>query len=174
MALKGAIRVEFDDVFPHGAWLVSEVTPVKDYRRSTADVDQQVVERDEEGELVLVDGKPLRHWQVTVMDGDASVRQRDKTLNVTLIAAQQPVPPAPLEGTPFVPVELEGMTLRLWVNKQACRPPRGGRDHICGAREVVQLTATGLYSPAKAKAPASAASASPAPASAGNGGRGSG
>src|SRR5829696_4148879 len=148
MAIKSAIRVEFDDVFSQGAWLVSEVTPVKDYRRSTADVDQQVVERDEDGEPMLVDGQPLRHWQVTVMDGDPSVK-RDKTVSVTVIGTHRPVPPAPVEGTPFVPVELTGMTYRMWVNRQACRPPRGGRDHICGAREVVSLTATGIQAPGK-------------------------
>jgi hypothetical protein len=154
MAIRGAIRVEFEDVFPHGAWLVSEVTPVKDYDRSTEQVDQQVVERDEQGEPVLVDGQPLRHWQVTVMDGDPQVKQRDKTLTVTVIAAHQPVPPEAVANTPFVPVELTGMTFRTWLNRQGCRPPRGGRQHICGAREVVSLTATGLRAPAKATAPA--------------------
>jgi hypothetical protein len=156
MAIRGAIQVEQEGMFGFGLWLVSELTPVKDWDRSTPELEQQKVERDENGDPVLVDGQPLRHWEATVMDGDPSVRQQDKTLKVTFIATHQPVPPAPAEGTPFAQVELTGMTLSRWFNRKTCQPPQKGRPHICGAREVVSLTATGFRTPADAKAKTSA------------------
>ncbi len=143
MAISGEVRVHWEDVAPCGGWLVSEVEKVKDYDRSTDGAFVQAVERDDEGEAVKIDGEPLRHWQVTVMDGDPTVK-RDKTFRVTILATRQPVPPEGVPGLPFVPVAFEGMTMRRWVNRRTCTPPRPGRTHSCGAEERTVLRATGM------------------------------
>jgi len=168
MAINGAIRVEFDEVLPHGAYVVGDVQPVKDWDRSTREVEQQVVERDEHGEPVLDgDGLALRHWQVEVMDGDRSLR-RDKTFLVRIVSARQPVPPEPVGDSPFAPVELVGLSVGFRIARQACRGPWKGEAHQCRARQVFEFHATDLRPVSKGKAPGAAT------ASVGNGRAGSG
>jgi hypothetical protein len=60
MAIQRELSVPFDEVFPHGAWLVSKVEPVRDFDRSTADVTVQEVVRDDNSQPVLVDGEQQR------------------------------------------------------------------------------------------------------------------
>jgi hypothetical protein len=68
MAIKGAIPVAFDDVFPHGAFGSGEVEKVKDWDRSTAKefVQAEVEAMDPaSGEVVR-----LPAWSVVILDGD--------------------------------------------------------------------------------------------------------
>jgi len=104
MALRGAIPVRFEVVFPYGAYLASEVSPVMEF----------------------VDGKPTsqkRHeesgdllWEVAVIDGDPSVKIADKTIKVKIAAKYQPVPPDPMPGSPFTPVEFTDMSAKAYVS----------------------------------------------------------
>ena len=43
MAIQRRLTVSFDEVFPHGAWLVSAVEPCRDFKRSSRDVVVQEV-----------------------------------------------------------------------------------------------------------------------------------
>ncbi|MEU8271287.1 plasmid replication, integration and excision activator [Sphaerisporangium sp. NPDC049002] len=123
MGIRGAIPIKFDDVFPQGCYMVGEVEQVKDFGASTAG--KPVYARDKTtGEFV---------WQVTVIDCDPDAR--DKTVKVKVSSPVQPVPPAPLQGLPFIPVEFDGMTVTPWVNSErqaysfrasAMRAPRAG------------------------------------------------
>ncbi|MEU6411019.1 plasmid replication, integration and excision activator [Microbispora sp. NPDC046933] len=126
MALQGPIPVSFDMVFPHGCYLVGEVEAVKDFDASTNG--RFVQARDKQsGELV---------WQIAVMDADPQVKPAQKTVAVKIIAPVQPVPPAPVAGLPFTPVEFGGVTVTPYVNGNGrlaysirvreMRPPRTG------------------------------------------------
>ncbi|MFD8531366.1 plasmid replication, integration and excision activator [Streptosporangium canum] len=106
MALQGPIPVGFDMVFPHGCYVVGEVEPVKDFDASTNG--RFVQSRDKQsGELV---------WQVAVMDADPTVKPGQKTVAVKILAPVQPVPPAPMPGLPFTPVEFDHVTVTPYVN----------------------------------------------------------
>ncbi|MGN9841481.1 plasmid replication, integration and excision activator [Nonomuraea sp. H19] len=107
MALQGPVPVTFDMVFPHGCYIVGEVEPVKDFDASTNG--RFVQSRDKQsGELV---------WQVSVMDADPSLKAAQKTVSVKILNPVQPVPPAPMAGLPFTPVEFDHMTVTPYVNQ---------------------------------------------------------
>ncbi|WP_248960922.1 plasmid replication, integration and excision activator [Sphaerisporangium perillae] len=104
MGIRGAIPISFEDVFPHGCYMVGEVDQVKDFEASTAA--KPVYARDKTtGEFV---------WQVTVIDCDPEARE--KTVKVKILAPVQPVPPAPMPGLPFIPVEFDQLAVTPYVN----------------------------------------------------------
>ncbi|MEU8251263.1 plasmid replication, integration and excision activator [Nonomuraea sp. NPDC048916] len=107
MALQGPIPVTFDMVFPQGCYIVGEVEPVKDFDASTPQRFVQVRDK-HTAELV---------WQVTVMDADPSLKAAQKTVAVKILNPIQPVPPAPMPGLPFTPVEFDHMTVTPYVNQ---------------------------------------------------------
>lgn len=137
MALQGAIPVQFGQVFPHGAFVVGEVEPINDFEKSTRE--KPVQDRDK------VTGLPL--WQVPVMDGDDSVRAKQKTVTVKIAAEVQPVPPEQLQGLPFRPVEFDGLTVTPWLDDNGSRP-----------RIAYSYRASGMRKPGTGK-PATAPSA---------------
>ncbi|WP_424535507.1 plasmid replication, integration and excision activator [Sphaerisporangium viridialbum] len=105
MGIRGAIPISFEDVFPHGCYMVGEVDQVRDFEASTAG--KPVYARDKTtGELV---------WQVTVIDCDPEARE--KTVKVKILAPGQPVPPAPMPGLPFIPVEFDHLAVTPYVNR---------------------------------------------------------
>ncbi|RCG29087.1 plasmid replication, integration and excision activator [Sphaerisporangium album] len=106
MAIPRAFKVEFGEMFPLGCYMVGEVDQVKDFEASTPA--KPVWARDKDtGDFV---------WQVTVLDCDPEAR--DKTLKVKVSSPVQPVPPAPMPGLPFIPVEFDGLTVTPWQNGQ--------------------------------------------------------
>jgi hypothetical protein len=106
MALQGPIPVTFDMVFPHGCYVVGEVEKVKDFDASTNG--RFVQARDKQtSELV---------WQVAVMDADPTLKPAQKTVAVKILAPVQPLPPAPIAGVPFTPVEFDGISVTPYVN----------------------------------------------------------
>ncbi|MEU0572458.1 plasmid replication, integration and excision activator [Nonomuraea sp. NPDC005983] len=108
MALQGPIPIHFHQVFPAGCYAVGEVEPVRGFDASTSG--REVQARDKQtGELV---------WQIAVMDADPAVKASQKTVAVKVISPVQPVPPAPMSGLPFTPVEFDGMTVTPYVNQQ--------------------------------------------------------
>jgi len=160
MALSGGISVEFGDVFPHGCWMEGDVRPVKDFQRSVRKTDSnpgqdvQQVHRDKSsGEPVLADGQPVLVWEIDIYDPDPDAYE--KRLKVKVFSPRQPVPPAPLEGSPFRNIMLTGLTVTPWVNQQTCRgPERDGERHRCRARQAYSLRATGLAGVDTQSAPA--------------------
>jgi hypothetical protein len=61
-----------DEVFPFGAYVVSEVEPVRDFDKSTRE--RPVQQRDKES------GLPV--WSVSVLDADPAARKSDRTVTV--------------------------------------------------------------------------------------------
>ncbi len=130
MAIQGAIPMGHGDAFPFGSYIVGEVTPKRDFDKSTRDQAIQAV--DAETRLPV--------WVVEVVDADPEAR--DKTVRVNVLSAVQPVPPESVEGLPFRPVEFDGLTVRPYVSTTAT-----GR-----AKLAWSFKATGMRAPTAAKA----------------------
>jgi hypothetical protein len=107
MAIAKRFKISHDEVFPHGAYLVSPITPVRDFDRSTQDNMVQQVDRD--------NGLPL--WQVDVLDADPDAGRAARTVAVKFAAKVQPVPPSNETGTPFTPVTFVGLTALPYVER---------------------------------------------------------
>jgi hypothetical protein len=111
MAINGRFKVTMGDVFPHGAFIVSEVEPVRDWEKSTPGQLVQAVDK-ESGLLV---------WSVSVLDADPDARKDVKTVTVKIGASHQPVPPEAMPGVPFRPVEFEGLTVTPYLDDKRNR-----------------------------------------------------
>jgi hypothetical protein len=157
MAVTGAITVAFDEVFPNGAFLVSDVDQAKDWDLSTRENFVQRLVRDRDGKAVKLDGLEVKVWQVELMDRDPQARPDQRTVVVLLASPRQPVPPAPPDEDSLARVELVGMSMRLWVDRKLCRPPRQGDTHYCRARQVFEMWATDLRAPSGGRVKAAAA-----------------
>jgi hypothetical protein len=127
--------VEFGVVFPCGAFVAS-VSAVRDFDASRPGQDVQARDKDT-GELL---------WQVDVIPINAE-GQAEQSVRVKIPASVQPVPPEALPGSPFRPVEFDGMTVTPWVDNQRCTGPRKGEPHRCRARIGYSLMAKGMRAP---------------------------
>lgn len=107
MAISQRFPVSFDLAFPFGAFLVSEVTPVVDFDRSTKEHKVQQVDR-ETGKLL---------WQLEVLDADPEAKRSAKTVLVKIPANVQPVPPGNDGSSPFTAVEFTGLTALPYVEQ---------------------------------------------------------
>src|SRR5687767_6926925 len=126
--------VRFADVFFLGAYVLN-VGPQRDFERSTRDREVQQIDKDT--------GKPV--WIVEVLTADMQARQ--KTVKVKIAADHQPVPPETTPGTPFRPVEFEGMAVTPYVDRDKCTAPKKGEAHRCKAKQAFSLWATGMRAP---------------------------
>lgn len=126
--VKGAIPIRFEQVFAHGAFLTSEVTPIHQYDDNG----------NKQGQAVHpTTGEPM--WQVTVIDADPTLKASQKAVAVKLASKYQPVPPAAPEGSPFTPVEFTDMAVTPYVTEGF-----GGRARIAWsiqAREMIDPSA---------------------------------
>jgi hypothetical protein len=107
MAVPYGIRfpVDFDLVFPQGAYIIGEVVPVTEYQSQ----EDKARNRPVRPRIDEATGLPL--FRVTIADPSAE-KDRDKSVTVEIAAKQQPVPPAALGNLPFRPVILEGLTVQ--------------------------------------------------------------
>lgn len=142
MAVARKLKLGHDEVFPHGAYIVSEVTPVVDFDRSTRENKVQQIDADT--------GLPM--WSIDVIDADPEARKKDRTVSVKMLAKVQPVPPANDGTSPFTSVVFENLTATLWVDSSKCRPPEEGRSHRCAAQAAWSLRADGMSVPGKSAA----------------------
>ena len=107
MALAGRFPIAHDVAFPYGAYLVSEVTPVNDYDRSTKEAKVQQVDKD----------SGLLLWSVDIVDADPGAPKKQKTVSVKIAAKVQPVPPSNDGTSPFTPVEFEGLSALAYIQE---------------------------------------------------------
>jgi hypothetical protein len=112
VAITNKIPVRFGDVFPHGAFVVGDVEPVRDFDKSTRERAVQATDRDT--------GLPV--WSVSVLDPDPDARKDAKTVTVKIAAPVQPVPPEAAAGMPIRPVEFDGMTVTPYLAENGGRP----------------------------------------------------
>ena len=133
-AQLGPFPVEFGVVFPSGAYAAGGFEMVRDFERSKGDLIIQQADK--------ATGLPL--WVIEVIDADPEARQR--TVKVKVAAQYQPVLPDAPAGSPFVPVEFEGLQATPYVDAARCRAKETGR---CGARMAYSLKATGVRAPSR-------------------------
>ena len=81
---------------------------------------------------------------IEVIDADPEARQR--TVKVKVAAQYQPVLPEAPAGSPFTPVEFEGLQATPWVDAARCKAKETGK---CGARLAYSLKATGIREPSR-------------------------
>lgn len=134
MAIAKRLHVAHEDVFAHGAFVVSEVTQVLDFDASTREVKVQARDKDT--------GLPL--WQVEVLDVDPEAPKKGRTVTVKFAAKVQPVPPEALPELPLRPVEFEGLSALPYVDTN------GNFSRIAWS-----FRAEGMHAPASAGAAAS-------------------
>ncbi len=130
----GPFSVEFGAVFPSGAYAAGGFEMVRDFERSKGDL--VIQQTDKATELPL--------WVIEVIDADPEARQR--TVKVKVAARYQPVLPEAPPGSPFIPVEFEGLTATPWVDASRCKAKETGK---CGARMAYSLKATGVRPPSR-------------------------
>ena len=134
MAQLGPFPVEFGVVFPSGAFAAGGVEKVRDFEKSSGD---RVVQQADKHT-----GLPL--WVVEVIDADPEARQR--MVKVKVASAYQPVLPDAPAGSPFIPVEFEGMQATPHVDASRCN---GDGKSKCAARQAYSLKATGVRAPSR-------------------------
>jgi hypothetical protein len=69
MAIKGAIQMGQDDVFPDGSFVVGDVAPLRDFDRSTKDQAVHAVDRDTGVLLWTFDGLTATPYVATTASG---------------------------------------------------------------------------------------------------------
>lgn len=136
MAIKSRFPVPMSEVFPHGAYVVSEVEAVRDFDKSAPGRPVQQLDKE----------TGLPEWVIAVLDADPEARSNNKTLRVKIAAQHQPVPPEAVAGLPFRPVEFEGLTVTPYVDEKSGKPrvaysiraagmrAPGGQGHASGGR----------------------------------------
>jgi hypothetical protein len=97
--------IEFDEVFPEGAYVVGEVTAVTEYQSQ----EDKARNRPVRPRIDEATGLPI--FKVTITDPSAE-KDRDKSVTVESVSRVQPVPPPAVSGLPFRPVVLEGLTVQ--------------------------------------------------------------
>src|SRR6185312_14366906 len=101
---KIRLKVDFDEWFPQGLYLVGEVQAVTEYQSQ----EDRSRNRPVRPLVDEVSGLPL--FRGTFAD-PAAEKDREKSVTVEFTCAHQPVPPPAVPGAPFRPVVLEGMTV---------------------------------------------------------------
>jgi hypothetical protein len=97
--------MEFDELFPEGAYVVGEITALTEYQSQ----EDKARNRPVRSRIDEVSGLPI--FKVTIAD-PAAEKDRDKSITVEIASRVQPVPPAAVSGLPFRPVVLEGVTVQ--------------------------------------------------------------
>jgi hypothetical protein len=125
MSVQGPFKIDCGELFPHGLGVISEVSSLDDFDKSSKESRVQARDKDS--------GLPV--WVVEVLDFDPQARE--KTFRVKVASAVQPVPPEAVSGVPVRPVVLEGLTVTPYI-KDGPRPKIG-----------YSLRATGLAAPGR-------------------------
>ena len=107
MVMPRKVPVEFGVAFPYGAYAVGEVTPIRDYDRSTKENVVQAADPD----------TGLLLWAVEVVDADPDATKSTRTMSAKIAARVQPVLPEGQEGVPFRPVEFDKMTATAYIDE---------------------------------------------------------
>lgn len=123
--MQRSFEVDFGQVFPFGVYKIGEVVPVKDFDRSTKEL--QVQATDDSGVPV---------WSIEVIDGDPEARQR--TVKVKITAPVKPLLPDGSKDEPFTAIAFEGLSVTPYLDTNGPRP-----------RLAMSLRATSIASPSR-------------------------
>lgn len=106
MAIPRKVPLDFSVAFPHGAYMVGDIEPLRDFDKSTRDNPVQAVEPDT-GVLL---------WAVEVVDGDPEATKATRTMTIKVPAKVKPVLTRSPD-TPFTPVEFKDLTGTPWIEE---------------------------------------------------------
>ncbi|MFI6458275.1 tyrosine-type recombinase/integrase [Streptosporangium amethystogenes] len=126
MAIQGPIPVRFEQVFPHGCFIVGEVEQVKDFDASSKG--RTVYAKDKNtGELV---------WQVAVMDADPTVKAGTRRNGARWsVALALGIRQGEALGLRWQYVDLDTGVIRAWFQIQRAEWQHGCADpHKCGEK----------------------------------------
>jgi len=140
MSIPKWLQLTHDQVFPCGAFVVSEVMPMIDFDKSSGENRVQATDRET--------GAPM--WQVEVLDGDPAAPKRSRTVTVKFASPTQPVAPTNTSGTPFTPVIFEGLIALPYIERS------GDFSRIAWSFRASGMTASGKPSAASNTGRASA------------------
>lgn len=140
MSIPKWLQITHDQVFSCGAFVVSEVTPMIDFNRSSGENRVQATDRDT--------GLPM--WQVEALDGDPTAPKRSRTVTVKFAAQTPPTAPTNSSGTPFTPVVFEGLMGLPYIERS------GDFSRIAWSFRASGMTAPGKPSTASSTGRASA------------------
>lgn len=140
MSIPKWLQLGHEQVFALGAFLVSDVTPMIDFDKSSGENRVQARDRDT--------GLPM--WQVEALDGDPAAPKRSRTVTIKFAAATQPAPPTNTSGTPFTPVVFEDLMALPYVERS------GDFSRIAWSFRASGMTAAGKLSAASSAGRASA------------------
>lgn len=132
MSIPKWLQIGHDQVFSHGAFVVSEVTPMIDFDKSSGENRVQARDRDT--------GLPM--WQVEALDGDPAAPKRNRTVTVKFAAPTQPIAPTNSSGAPFTPVVFEGLMALPYIERS------GDFSRIAWSYRASGMTAPGKPSTA--------------------------
>lgn len=140
MSIPKWLQIGHDQVFSCGAFVVSEVTPMIDFDKSSGENRVQATDRDT--------GSPM--WQVEALDGDPAAPKRSRTVTIKFASRTQPVAPTNSSGTPFTPVVFEGLMALPYIERS------GDFSRIAWSFRASGMTAPGKPSTASSTGRASA------------------
>lgn len=106
MAIPRKVPLPFSVAFPHGAYMVGDIEPLRDFDKSTRDNPVQAVDPDT-GVLL---------WAVEVVDGDPEATKATRTMTVKLPAKVKPVLTRSTDS-PFTLVEFKELTGTPWIEE---------------------------------------------------------
>lgn len=132
MSIPKWLQIGHDQVFGCGAFIVSDVTPMIDFDKSSGENRVQATDRET--------GVPM--WQVEVLDGDPAAPKRSRTVTVKFAAQKQPIAPSNTSGTPFTPVIFEGLMALPYIERS------GDFSRIAWSFRASGMTAPGKSSSA--------------------------
>ncbi|MGB5794423.1 MAG: plasmid replication, integration and excision activator [Mycolicibacter algericus] len=132
MSIPRWLQLSHDQVFPCGAFVVSEVMPMIDFDKSSGENRVQATDRET--------GAPM--WQVEVLDGDPTAPKRSRTVTVKFAAQTAPTAPPNSSGTPFTPVVLEGLMALPYVERSGDFSRIGWSFRASGMRAPGKPSAT--------------------------------
>lgn len=107
MSIPKWLQVGHDQVFSYGAFVVSAVSPMIDFNKSSGDNRVQATDRDS--------GLPM--WQVEALDGDPAAPKRSRTVTVKFAAQSPPSVPTNSSETPFTPVVFEDLLALPYIER---------------------------------------------------------
>jgi hypothetical protein len=107
MAIPRKIPLDFATIFPFGAYMVGEISPVRDYDRSTR---ENVIQATDPDTGILL-------WAVDVVDADPDATKSNRTMTVKVSAKVQPVLDKAEGDLPFRSVEFSGMTATAYIEE---------------------------------------------------------
>ena len=130
--MQRRIGIKQFEHFTHQWLLVGEVTPRRDFDKSTKDNPVQEVDKE----------SGVRVWEAEVVNTDPEARKADRSFTVKIVAERQPVPPEPADASGMRPVVFAHLEAMPWMDDRMC----SGKDqpHRCRAKIAWSYRASGF------------------------------